>query len=881
MTSSYQVNPDPFNLAKNNYQRTEPDFVESTNEAIDDYTEQLQRRYDDFINWNNQWIQTTQSQYESLYQLTKTGKQVFEGVKDYQDYLNDNSVMLEAMSQGSEALPELIPEEDQDIRDNIAISAIENQEIAKVANKEGLTATAISISNNDLLQTIADANLTGQAVQDNLKVFWPIMAAGLQIDVSAFDPENPYQTYESATDPIIKDYIAQKVLGTYLYIHRDEIEQFPFQQSQIIINATNFYNELKTAGNIELATEQADLISARQEEAVVNGLNTHSNPVEVIVSTIETIKGDGTWAEAREPVGLWLERIAETNAVDQSKLYNILYEQEFKAHDGHVTTIAKLWPQLAARVLNAGAEAWALKTQELETGATQEVKAIITGILQNHEEGTVLEKNRLYEIEEEAIEAAQGHLTLPEIRQLPEYASLFALTGEAIPEAEAIQQLDNWPIDGAYPYEHLFNSIRDPALREQYRKKFALTETQQRDINARHKAFATSVDPSIKWQEGPNLKQNNLLNNIRRIWNEAFKLARSESGGSMDYFDAFQFADQETQKFIDLHKSGGINLTDAYDPQGTGRANFDDIAEAGRQLKENTSLIRSTDPWFGETAAVLNDALDYIKTGNMNSDGYKYYNTLALKDITITGADGINSVLNTRQLIQARLKSLNLLDEKYQPTPEELLSETARDLLTIKCTPGRTFRACTVPEEVEVNGEAINTGNDEVDAAATTLHTTSMVQGIDAHGGHDAVLVGSNYINVENNNVLEKPLTQYSIAEIIQLLAGNENIKQLGIYGLTRADFYTIFDTMDLHWNDVFDKETQFEFLQEKLRLNANKGSELSTLTNNSRRLVTIPRELHQQYIAQVGKQGMNDLKFLTPAAARYMIENPASTLIT
>ena len=316
MTSSYQVNPDPFNLAKNNYQRTEPDFVESTNEAIDDYTEQLQRRYDDFINWNNQWIQTTQSQYESLYQLTKTGKQVFEGVKDYQDYLNDNSVMLEAMSQGSEALPELIPEEDQDIRDNIAISAIENQEIAKVANKEGLTATAISISNNDLLQTIADANLTGQAVQDNLKVFWPIMAAGLQIDVSAFDPENPYQTYESATDPIIKDYIAQKVLGTYLYIHRDEIEQFPFQQSQIIINATNFYNELKTAGNIELATEQADLISARQEEAVVNGLNTHSNPVEVIVSTIETIKGDGTWAEAREPVGLWLERIAETNATN-------------------------------------------------------------------------------------------------------------------------------------------------------------------------------------------------------------------------------------------------------------------------------------------------------------------------------------------------------------------------------------------------------------------------------------------------------------------------------------------------------------------------------------------------------------------------------------
>ena len=879
MTSSYGINPNPFPTEYNRYVNEYPDFVEKTNEEIDENTKVISRRYEDFIAWNNQHAINQENLFNQLLPLTKTGKQVFEGVKNYQDYLKDNATLLEAMQKGGATLVDPTAAEQMG---GAFLASIETGQTANELNQEGLHYTAYDLANNPFIKSLRNDNLNANNIKEHLNTFWPIMTAGLKVDVSAFDPDNPFQTYNEATNPAIRDYIAQQLLGTYLYLHKDQIDQSLFHRSQIIENATEFYNNIQTANNQERALEISNQIDQQNQEAFTAMIQSSPNPTEMIVSTIETIKGDRTWAEARDEVGLWLSRIAETNAVDQSKLYDIIYEQTFTAHDGHVTTIAELWPDMAARILNAGAKAWEDKDQENYLEAEKVVNSTIIGATQNIEEGTILSEVDILTLEKELLDIARGQISLAEIRQLPAYLAYLEKGGNVIEEGSAIQQLEAWnPLDGMPP-EILFRSIRDREVRLEFRKKFDVTDSQEQMIESQVKAFAKEVDPDIDYEKNSNVKQLNIINNLRRIFTRAFTHARSTDGGNQEFEEAFQYAYQATESFIKKHQEGNYQLDVPYDPQGPTPALRQDVAQAGDNLKNDTTLLRSTDPWIGETGARLQDALEYLNTNNVNSDGYNYYNWLAEKRITITGPDGINSVLNTRQLIQARLKALNLLDGEYQPIPEELLSETAKDLLTISNTPGRTLRAFPIPDDVEVNGDAINTGDGDQDAAVTALHTTSKVQGIDAHGGYDAVLVGSTYIDPENNNLLEKPLSQYTLFEVLDLLADNPKIKQLGIYGITDENFFEIINTLNVNGiNTLFDAKTQLLFLQEKLRLNANKGSELSTLTNNSRRLVTIPPELHQQYIAQVGKQGMNDLKFLTPAAARYMIENPASTLIT
>ena len=135
------------------------------------------------------------------------------------------------------------------------------------------------------------------------------------------------------------------------------------------------------------------------------------------------------------------------------------------------------------------------------------------------------------------------------------------------------------------------------------------------------------------------------------------------------------------------------------------------------------------------------------------------------------------------------------------------------------------------------------------------------------NGGIDAIQKDGKYTK------LEKPLSQHTVGEIIDLI--EQGYDNFGLYGITREGLIQLMrDLPDLDFDALFDERMQQLFVLSRLRFKGNNKLAFSNADSTYRRLVFIPKEDRDEYAKIIGDiPPFLELSTLLPVAAKAQVE--------
>ena len=267
------------------------------------------------------------------------------------------------------------------------------------------------------------------------------------------------------------------------------------------------------------------------------------------------------------------------------------------------------------------------------------------------------------------------------------------------------------------------------------------------------------------------------------------------------------------------------------------------ISHAKSYEKDYKGTISSAKQLEGETPHVESGAqylkdMDEGKLGLQIPQYWRYLGRTLKKD--------------PHRLLRDRLVSLGFLKPDELTFPEEGL---AGEELLVNPTASKTLRFMIK-----------NPKNDWM--IETSKSPTAKVNGeylaIRNEGGY--------YESIED--VLEKPLKEITVADIVGLIANNAGYTNIGAFDLTTGGVLELIEDSSIPLDTIWDKDGQDFLYLARLRQKAEKANKNSGVSANYRRLVTIDKNLHEQFKAIAGDlPPWLDIDTLQPEVAKELVK--------
>lgn len=228
--------------------------------------------------------------------------------------------------------------------------------------------------------------------------------------------------------------------------------------------------------------------------------------------------------------------------------------------------------------------------------------------------------------------------------------------------------------------------------------------------------------------------------------------------------------------------------------------------------------------------------------------------TVPLYYSQLTGTDGIQ--MHPRELLEKRLIATGLAKEgDFKPLPERSLNKIQNQ---------RALLSHTTSE-----GVAYRIANDTDEDVAVILDALSH----NPADGYDTIKKSDGTVAV-----LEKPLSEHTIGEVIELV--NQGYDNFGMYDMSARGLLETLqsNSHNLSLEMPFDQQVQDTLVLARMRYKVNRQKQFSGTDAGYRRLVNISPELEQQFnnlMGDIQDQPFMQLKNMLPdVATAYVEEN-------
>ena len=241
------------------------------------------------------------------------------------------------------------------------------------------------------------------------------------------------------------------------------------------------------------------------------------------------------------------------------------------------------------------------------------------------------------------------------------------------------------------------------------------------------------------------------------------------------------------------------------------------ISHANSYAEDYEGTVSSTSPLEGESAHIESGA-KYIKNMNEGKLGlqipqyFRYLGRTLKKD--------------PHRLLRDRLVSLGILKDGELSFPEEGLPG---ERLLINPTASKTLRFMIK-----------NPKND-------WMLETSKSPTAKLNGEYLAIRnAGGYYESIED--VLEKPLNEITVNDIVNLIRGNSDYTNIGAFDLTAGGLMDLIVDSGIPLDTIWDKDGQDFLYLARLRQKSQRANQKSGVLADYRRLVNIDKTLHEQF---------------------------------
>jgi len=500
---------------------------------------------------------------------------------------------------------------------------------------------------------------------------------------------------------------------------------------------------------------------------------------------------------------------------------NIL-EQEFIANDGSRTTFQKKFPDKATE-LRGALDSHNTKRIDAELEREKNSKKLFID-----EYVTQFEGVKDYDWMQSTAKAYREKFKTTDY---PEELKK-AYTESYEDEFDKIQRLSHVAAQGGTVTAEDISTIQNPTLKEKGLKLVNRTSLSAvpKEIETDSKEFIKATIAKYTFENDLSKAQTPKFKAIERQGYKEFVKKFAELKGQNQTDDTAQRgAEEHVLKRI---KDGDFDAlpTYSYDTTGAYAINI-----ARTAIAVDPTIIYSNVAMGGE-APHLAAAETYFKSDYKRGSIPEYYTLLSK----------LYNDLDPETLARTRLESVGLLKPETKGPYDGV--ENPR-LLTDKNTSSKTMRSA-------FTGQNMNWILDRI---------TSPVQ--KQNGGFDAVIKNGKPIE------LEKPLSQHSLLEVINMAGKFDGVGMYNITGPGLLQAVTS-NSGSFELTDLFDENLQKALVLARLRYKNQLGKPLNG-ASQFRRLVNIPRAEREEFEKIVGDiPPMNQLDNLLPAVAKAYVED-------
>ena len=874
MTSSFQSQQEkafrmlgaPPDISQTNYLETEVDMVEAVNKQIDENQKDLEKHYDQLIGiWNHQFEKDQRAPQQVL-DFLKTGKQTYFDLKAF----NEFNSKLAKQREGIQAVRnakwyssgDLAKVLEAGYKDKEAYDLIERLRKLNIQHGED-AANVIQANGKTLLENEPGiAKLLRQGVgsgnefhqnwlkdkddlKNNFPLFLNLSASGFQVDVSHIHGKPPgtvLQVLDKA-EPGEWDYIYNVILSNFLFNHspiafgtgekvdRNLLEHF-VQRKEVDHKAyIDIYSKALRDTGIENSGKVLKFQLRDNPKILSEWVNTYQ-------STFGGIGAAKNWQAN------YVANLGKSGAISRDEL-EIALNEPFTAFDNSEVTVSSYWKPQAA-IMRRGVTEYerALlndKTQAKEAEDFAIAEEIIANDVKNRKTPRSLSQKN------DMIQEFARRRRITDLSKIPDIMKNLSYAGEETDDFHN-SQLIGRELNGQSITEKDIAFFQDPLLMDKWRKKLT-ARGGSIPADGRNNFITQQVNEFMNRQQGTTLKTPEwgyVEEHLKGIYQSAFnaEYARSQNSAL-----AKTAAEDAVLGRIQQHNDGKIDLTERIRNYAD-KESLSLINKTREAIIKNPSLISSDKPWEGETPH-LQKAAEYfqgLQSGKRNvTIPEYYYNFKGIKKLP-------NGEIATPQnLMRYRLQATGILKDGKIKFPEDLLPKNTQKQLANN-TPSSVYRAC----QENINEDWILT---------TTSDPLAKV-----NGEYDAIRHIDDDNETFRTDKLEKPLTQHTIGEVLDLMRQGYN--NFGLYDISREGLIDVLENSNIQLDELFDKRNQDLLILGRLRQKAQSNQKYSTLTERYRRLVNIRQQDREQWLQLVGNLSPYDqLENLLPACATALVQ--------
>lgn len=399
------------------------------------------------------------------------------------------------------------------------------------------------------------------------------------------------------------------------------------------------------------------------------------------------------------------------------------------------------------------------------------------------------------------------------------------------------------------------NAFNDPKKKREWLKKIKdhnKTVPGIEKLKEFKEAIQTNTAAISKVQPGLFGRKNNVHLRIEDNAERSYlQKMRAYTNPALSNTLSIEEAHDKAVKEVNAEIEDGMHTAEvlpAYDSED--RRNIKEQMELNKEeIKTGANPLLQETPWLGESSLVIKQASDYINNV-YGTPLPKYYIELA----------EMFPHLTPHELMNIRLKSLNVTDGKYTPPPEVgLVGENNNKLLNKKSSPSRTHRVLVTDAAKLL--KVIEQGH-----PGNTFDTLKL------RGGDVTAL-------------LKKPLSTMTIQELTTMLGslpevdmGNYTLGMYDIPARSLVELIVLARQSGVITNDrVFDAELQGELILFKNKLAAVEACKLNGLDCIPPDLIHLSKEEKDLFTAVMGEAGStyNYFEELIPPAAQFLLTLP------
>ena len=827
----------------------EADTTKNANEQIDENTKRLNQSFLELGRYYEQLHQRNEKYPEQLLKLVGKGVNVSKELEAFNETQKQIGAFNKHLEQGQvlfsgKYLKDYIAETDDPDVNNYLLEK-HNKDINK---RERIALSVEALEGKDL------------------ELYRVLSPAGNAIDLSDMlgietysDVKKNYPAYLTAVENINVDvsYLYKLPYGSVVRNIKDSASLL--EKKAVVGALTNWYlHENKPLAKGKIGKWKHELVRdlLKQRDAFINGeraklqadlekLNKEERAATVkyelenygpqsVIDNIDKYKGlfNGSYKLGREAVFGDLVEGAEQGEVSSGSIEDI-GDLEFIGHDGKPKVVRDYWKKDFQSLRSAATTYEASITDERLTAKTTAREASARELVADWKKsGPMTIEDRT-----QGIVGWMVANNVQDMEDVPDILKEHPYIGME-DDTELAQKLIRRNQNGGTVFPEDIEYIQNPDLKAELRRIVTAKGMSQEQLRLKGIFLNTRVDKKLAHTTGESGRTPEWYNNYANALNEYNRIFNATLAATGDVTQAITAAEQA----VELGLAGGKDGTTDWDILPGSPVDLNSVRQlvaVKESLKKNKDLVLSPEPWKGEEPHLV-AAAKYFN-GDSKVFPWYYYQFPNIKKIN-------GRAMWPQRLARVRLEATGMLKDGKFIFPEEENLTSNQQLSLAKNSPTNTYNITQQP-----NSEWV-------------LETVQDQNAV-SNGGYDYILDSEGEVAV-----LDKPLSQHTIGEIIQLTQQDYN--NFGMYGIDSRTLLDLIQNNPVQLDDIFDQTTQDLLILAQLRKKANQAKAYSTLNPQYRRLVTLRPELREEYNNIVGElPPYLRLENMLPAVATEMVQ--------